>query len=290
MVAEDIITSKDNQANIIFDKSMLEAVSKVSPSNQLLFNQISKELCVSLAKPTLEFVDILIESLMYPRGTGRSLMNLMCGTEESLASSEHQFAYENQDLGHGCLLHLVHARQLLVRVQGYPTTGAPEYVSTLLALLEDTHGVLVSLLQQLSRQIEVPACPEIYKQLLRENLEHFRNAFTGFQALDHIMHQLLETVEESGSSSTQVFQIGPKTIERIKSFSAHNSESFERLMLGSRALREYLLLQDYKTDYLDQIFSAKVPKGILSAVHSSDFGIYMQLRKSKLKISHRRVF
>ncbi|CUS23440.1 LAQU0S10e00430g1_1 [Lachancea quebecensis] len=256
---------------------MVELASKISEGNQLLFNQIASELSATLTGPTLEFIDVLIESFMYPRGN--------C----SLAAGD-QSQYECQEFGHNCILGMVYARHLLNKIKAHSLTGSPSFAWSLMELLEETRGALVHLLKQLSSQIELPMCSEMYRQILRENVFHFRHAFFNFQALDSILHQLLETLDKTGLLDEEVFQIDYKTIGAIQRFAADNAQWFEDIMLGSKALKEYLLLQDYSTDYLDQVTATKVPKGVKKAIRSPDFSLFIHGRKSRLKISHRRIF
>ncbi|KAM3164314.1 hypothetical protein ACU8KH_01217 [Lachancea thermotolerans] len=268
---------------------MVESVPKALSNSRLLLSQIANELCASLAKPTLELIDILIEALMYPRGNGNSLMDWTLDAENhSVLAEKHQYVHE--DLGYGCILELVHARQLLAKLNTRMPTPSPDFTVTLLTISEEIHDVLVHLLAHLKGQANRSTELDLYKNIVRENLPHFRHSFCNFNTLDNILRQLREFSENTSSSNGEGFQIAPKTMESIKTFSSDNSHWFEELMLGSQALREYLLLQDYHTDYLDGINTSSIPRGISSEIHSSDFGIFLQVRKSKLKISHRKVF
>ncbi|CUS21448.1 LAQU0S03e02828g1_1 [Lachancea quebecensis] len=268
---------------------MVELVSKTLSSNRLLLTQFANELSSSFAKPTLEFVDILIEALMYPRGSGNSLMDWTLDSEKyPMLAEKHKYVHE--DLGYGCLLEMVHARQLLVKLNTKAPASSPDFTNSILALLEEIHEVLAHLLEHLKSQARRPMGLDLYKSIVQGNLPHFNHAFCNFNILVCILHQLQEFPENTSTGNGDIFQIAPKTMESIKTFSADNLLWFEGLMLGSRALREYLLLQDYHTDYLDSINTVSIPRGISSEIHSSDFGIFVQVRKSKLKISHRRVF
>ncbi|SCU99549.1 LANO_0F02234g1_1 [Lachancea nothofagi CBS 11611] len=264
---------------------MVKCCSNISPKNRALLNDLSRDLTVSLTTPALEFVDILIESLMYPRGNGNSLMNLICGTGAGVGEEDEPVS---QDLGLGCLLESVHARHLLVKLKCQSEISASD--ERQLRLLGEIHGALVLLLKQLSEQIEVSSCPDFYRDMLQENVSHFRQAFHGFHILNEALLEILECAEQTGLSDLKLFKIDYKTTERLNAFKLDNVKWFEELMLSSRALREYLILQDYQVGSLDQMTSKTLPKVILAAVRSSDFGIYLQIRKSKLKICHRKVF
>lgn len=269
---------------------MVELASKISPANQLLFNQIANELSASLTGPTLEFIDVLIESFMYPRGNRSLFASARGETGMESSPTDHQQLYECQDFGHNCLLGMVYARHLLNKIKSQSLTESPDFAWSLLELLEDTRSTLVQLLKQMSSQIELPMCSEMYRQILSENVFHFRHAFLNFQALDCILHQLLETLDKTGLLDEVVFQIDYKTIGAIQRFAADNTQWFEDIMLGSKALKEYLLLQDYRTDYLDQVTATKVPKGVRKAIRSPEFSSFVHARKSRLKISHRKIF
>ncbi|SCU78009.1 LADA_0A03334g1_1 [Lachancea dasiensis] len=262
---------------------MVTSSDGLSPKNRILLSKIAKEVTLSLTSPASEFVDLVIESLMYPRGNGNSVMNILCG--EGSFPDEQQPEIVSQDLGMACLLDAVHTRQLLLRLVS--NIDNIEMVKAQFSLLEDIHSAFVHLLRQLSKQIEMSSCPDFFRDLLKENVASFRHAFDGFQALDNILHQLVIDAEHTGSVDGQHFKMDCKTTEGIKTFTLDNAKWFEDLMLSSRALREYLILQDYQNGASS---SEDLSKAMAAAIRSPDFGTYRQIRKSKLKISHRKVF
>ncbi|CEP64820.1 Aro5p LALA0_S13e03752g [Lachancea lanzarotensis] len=262
---------------------MVTGDPKLSPKILELLSNVVREITVSLTEPLSEFVDILTESLMYPRGTTNSLMNILCKTNEEIEIREAA-EFVSQDLGTACLLDAVHTAKLIGKLN--VLSKRRDYPLTQSAMLEEVHSALVSLLKQLSGQMETCSHLFFYKDLLRESVVHFRHAFDALQDLDAISVRLVLSARESSAPEHPLLDIDAKTTGYIRTFTVTNANWHEQLLLGSRALKEYLVLH---TPSGDDSTNALYEEATV-VVRSPVFRNYVQARKSQLKITHRRIF
>ncbi|SCW00548.1 LAFE_0C06634g1_1 [Lachancea fermentati] len=281
---------------------MIQNVSGISPKNQHLLNGIVRELALSFSKPALEFIDLLIESFMYPKGNDNPSSRMLGCYENSdpvqkeIKGSDSDYTFEPHDLGYGRLLEMIHLRQLILKIKNgeksFPSVDSSEYIPSLLAVLEEIHTFMIHLLKELSNYIEVIGSAVIFKEILTEHLPNFRHAFHAFKSFNEILQHLMETVKRTGVSDDEVFQINQKTIELIKKFTVDNVLWFEELMTGSKALKEYLLFEDCELKPIENVnaLNEGLPKSISAAINSPQFEDFLQIRKAKLRVCHRRVF
>ncbi|SCU83963.1 LAME_0C07536g1_1 [Lachancea meyersii CBS 8951] len=270
---------------------MLNPSSKFTPKILELLSKIASETTLSLTEPLMEFVDILTESLMYPRGSRESLLDVMCGNIGSLneAEIEEKHDFVTEELGLGCLLETVHTAELLRKMTRMSKNS--NFVFGQSATLEEIHCVLVNLLKQLSAQIEICFYPKFYQTLLRENVTHFRRAFEALQGLDNITARLLKNAEQQRTTEPAFLEIDAKTTEFIRIFTVSNAKWHEELLLGSRALKEYLAVKsESKNVSADSELIEEMCDEAIAVVRSPVFGNYVRVRKSKLKITHRKIF
>ncbi|SCU81302.1 LAFA_0C03950g1_1 [Lachancea sp. 'fantastica'] len=267
---------------------MVTGDSRLTPKVLELVSDVVRDITTSLTEPLTELVDMLTESLMYPRGSRKSLMNILCRTDEEIKNFESA-DFVSQDLGSVCLLDAVHTAKLIGKLNGL--SKGREYPSTQSAMLEELHGALVNLLKQLSGQIEINSHLCFYKDLLRENVVHFRHAFDALQNLDSLSSALMKTAADLRlSESAAVLKFDAKTAESMRSFTVTNAKWHDQLLLGSQALKEYLVLQDHNIDTLSSDPQNDLYKEAAVVVRSPVFRNYVQARKARLKITQRRVF
>lgn len=217
---------------------MINNKKTASPKNQRLLNQICKELTVSLSSPLLEFVDVLLESFMYPEGEIAKL--------------------DLFSLGHPRILELIYLRQKIEHLQHIDPArceSCSKFFPQLVQKIEQVHALLVHLLQVLSNHIEVPTQSRFYRRIVMGSVSDFQRAFEQFKALDYVFLTLLRNLEKSGHSD-KTFQVDGSLLLKIEQFTSQNTRWFEDLFRESEAYKEFsanghtdikLFLQERKT-------------------------------------------
>ena len=293
----------NNQTTIRQYREMIQKNNVISPRNQVLLNKIVRQLSLSLNKPLLEFTDILIESFMYPRGSKRSLINFLqkedsCAIidlEDEQKNEPDLPKFEYQDLGNAKILEMISIRQLILQTKStdglLPPIESSEYTPKLLYYMEEIHCLFIHLLKELSRCIEMPAYSLLYKAILTENLPHFHHTFQGFKELNGLFHCLLDNVKETGCSDEKIFHVSGKIMDRFEQFSNDNRLWFDDLIMGSSAFKEYLLCEDRILSASDDklLRNGGIPPQMSKAIHDIKFEVFLETRKAKLRIAHRRV-
>lgn len=259
-----------------------------SLKNQEVFNDICKNLIISQSKPLLEFIDILLEKLMYPRKS-KSLIHLLTLQDPDI---QREVDYKIFDLGHPRILEIILIRQKIVEIKatGNVAWKSSEFTPKLLRKLNQIYLLIVNLLQVLSDHIEVPSHSNFYRQIVTESISDFQTAFETFNSLNFIFQALLRSVEKFGISDERIFHVDGNLLSKIKTFSDDNLIWYESLMIESIAVREYLLVEKkiYENEHNDQM--DEVSALAIKAIYSPKFEQFLAKRKARLNISNRRIF
>lgn len=276
-----------------FSKMILDI--KPSPKNLELLNKLCEELVISQSKPLLEFVDIIIEKFMYPRPSSASLMDVLirqeCAVVDdedsdcNLHDSQGSVKYEAFDLGHPRLLELIIIRQKLTELKATPKLGwePNEFISKLLSKVQKVYLLLVHLLQVLSDHIEVTTNAKFYREIVIDSISEFQHAFESFKSLDYICQSLIKNVQKSGKSDEKIFYVDDTLLIRITDFIDQNTKWYENIILKSVAFKEFSLVEN-------QSSALEVETSFIKLIHESKFEKFLDKRKSRLRISNRRVF
>ena len=233
----------------------------ISPKNQQILNKIFKELICSLGKPLNEFIDVLLENLLYP------------GTMNS-----NGFSQRLQCLGNSRILEIIYLRNKLFQLMGSVTdVHMEDYIEENIKILLKIHSLLIHILQKLTDQLEFEDFQFFYKEIVVNSINDFEKNFQSFKLLNNILQCLFHNVERSGFSDTKIFTVNDDLLSDIKIFTQCNTIWYQELILNSKALKEYLQVTNEATDIMVLIDELKFEK-------------FLVKRKLKLNISNRRVF
>ncbi|CCE65009.1 hypothetical protein TPHA_0J01880 [Tetrapisispora phaffii CBS 4417] len=252
----------------------------VSPENQEVLNKVFNELILSLEAPLLEFVDILLENVMYPTG----------GAGHGQASDRKKSFDESVYLlGNGVFLEIIHLRnlttKLIANARSYDGSKAGfdrvQYIPKNLKYLQNLHILLIFVLQRLSEMMENSSFSQkYYKKIIVNSIEDFKMNFQIFKLLDKVLVNLFNMALQTGDSDSKIFTITDDIMDDIKRFTDFNKNWYIDLMTHSNAFEAFMSKQSI---YLPESELGKI-------VVEPKFQNFLSARKVKLNISTRKVF
>ncbi|KAL6942254.1 hypothetical protein ACO0QE_003423 [Hanseniaspora vineae] len=254
--------------------------TELSQENHNILNQLIEQLSNKLRQSCLEYADLLLEDLMYPKGVENSVP--LFSTSNSGILNEN-YSYLVSDLGNTTTLEVLHIKKLLKKE--YSRDCAAE-----LKQMEKLHVCFVVLLRNLSAYLEIPNAFHFFKELLKKNMINFERLFKLFKKYKQIITILLDCAfshdsnlsssgneEEKSKSGNEedcdIFQIKEQDLQLIQDFSLENSKWLEEMLHGSKAYKEYLQQ------------NSQVSKKL--KYDDIEFGSFLKNRKNALRISSR---
>ncbi|KAH3903379.1 uncharacterized protein SCODWIG_03791 [Saccharomycodes ludwigii] len=272
----------------------------LTKENEQLLNKLVLQITLKLQKPIMEFMDILIESFMYPRGVEASLLSKILNytdnnpkeakTDKLMLSITRKQAslcekYECNDLGNFSLLEILHIKKLLLE-SGKNTAyddsleKKDKSYSTVKKSMDKIHIAIVYLLRNLSTYLEIPTCFSFFKKILHDNMGNFETCFKLFKLYNVIVDLLIDAANRGGVNNSALFQVTNDDLELIESFSKDISLWMETMLFNSTAF------QDYKEQ---DIFASNSVCKSVSVVLTESFEKFLTSRKQLLRISARTI-
>ncbi|EDO19454.1 hypothetical protein Kpol_1002p102 [Vanderwaltozyma polyspora DSM 70294] len=267
----------DSQLSMFDDNNNM---LQLSPKNQEVLNKIFKELILSLTKPFVEFIDILLEHLL--------CLDINCN------DSSIDYNIKLQSLGNSVSLELIYSRNLITKlsssIKNNSDLSPVDYIPVNLNILQKIHSIMIHFLQILSEQLELPNFATLFKKILISTFKDFEIVFESFKILDQILQNLFINAKQTGLSDSSIFNVDNSLLEQIQIFTRNNSIWYRELILNSNSLNEYITNHVTNTTPTTTPNNQNNSNDILNIIADIKFQDFLETRKLRLNISNRRIF
>lgn len=227
---------------------------------EVIMTQMVKALIKSYSTPCLEFVDILIESIMYPTGFKESPGKLL---KNCLSLKKSNINPDGKNLGHPILFELVALKHMLQNLQDKEEdcVKSQRRINETNALLHNIHNRLIMNQKILKRT-------EFYTTVLTKHDDKFQEMF---KLLDHLS-EIITLVKDQNTVAEK------ELVKKMDTFATKSISFYNTLLSASVAKQDFIEYVGHDVKEQNDFANDK------------EFITFLNKRKVLLHICNRRIF